>query len=58
MAQPQYWIQATRRCATHKPGTVICYTGPRAGVGKGWRVLGRAYEAQWACGAGGMSGLL
>lgn len=41
MAQAQYLIEATRKCATHPPGSRIIYTGPRSGVAKGWRIIRR-----------------
>ena len=43
-AQPQYLIVANRRCKTHRPGTKLIYTGPRAGVARGWTVVGRVIE--------------
>ncbi len=39
MAQKRYWIVATRRCTTHPEGTVLCYTGSRADVARGWKVV-------------------
>lgn len=41
MSQPQYLIVANRRCKTHRPGTKLIYTGPRAGVARGWTVVSR-----------------
>jgi hypothetical protein len=49
-AQPQYWIQATKRCTTHPAGTWILYTGPRSGIAKGWRVVSGAIRQVYGSG--------
>lgn len=44
MSQPQYLIEANRRCKTHRRGTQLVYTGPRAGITRGWTCLGRYHQ--------------
>lgn len=40
-SQPQYLIEALSTCKTHRPGTQITYTGSRAAIPKGWRLIRR-----------------
>jgi hypothetical protein len=52
MAQSQYLIVATKRCRTHREGTLLLFTGPRQSVAKGWRVIARADRPLTDGGAG------
>ncbi|KAF0123957.1 MAG: hypothetical protein FD152_3179 [Xanthobacteraceae bacterium] len=46
MSQPLYLIRATRRCATHPPGSLLWFTGPRSSIARGWRAVSGAHRPE------------